>query len=129
MKYSRKTLLKKLVEASIAPWYCEHCGQPVEDKQYTLCSKHYKKWIDTRDYQYLCSQQSSKSFRELLWIGDCWSNKIMCNKCGDKIRSTNGHDFHHCKCWAVAVDWGSWYGRRIWNPWDYLEMSKSFTHL
>ena len=47
MNNSRQKLLKALVKESIAPGYCENCGNKVEDGQYTLCEKHHKKWVKT----------------------------------------------------------------------------------
>ena len=53
-------------------------------------------------------------------------NKIKCNKCGDIIESTHGHDFRHCRCGAVAVDGGNDYLKRCFKNSrdDFTELSE-----
>lgn len=125
----RERILAELVNASIAKWFCEHCWDPVSDKQYTLCTKHYDLFRTTNDYQYICSKQSSPEYRNLLGIWDIYANAIECKKCGSIAISTNWHHMAWCKCWACATDGGSYYLRRLGNPEDYIDRSISFTHL
>ena len=63
------------------------------------------------DYQDFTLKSTPKKDREKLGVGDIWSNKIMCNKCGWYIRSKNQHNFVKCKCGECFVDGGSWYQR------------------
>lgn len=80
----------------------------------------------TTDYQTFTTKDMSVEDRRKLNVGDIWSNAITCKKCGDTIRSMNKHDFRRCSCGAVAVDGGSWYGRRVGNPEDYQEIIEPF---
>ena len=47
---------------------------------------------------------------------------IKCNKCGDIIYSRAVHDFHWCKCNAVAVDGGLSYLRIVGNKEDWTRV-------
>lgn len=125
----RETILKELVDASIAKGYCEHCWEPTEDWQFTLCTKHYKKYRKTWAYKYLCSIHSSAKYREIHWIWDVFLNKIKCLKCNTTAESKNWHDMKWCECWACAADWGSWYLRRVGNREDYKDYSKPFINI
>lgn len=81
----------------------------------------------TPDYLFLLSKWVTKKAREKF---DCWDifiNGAVCLHCKDFIRSMNRHDFKYCSCGKVAVDWGSWYTRRIGNPEDYIDVIELFT--
>lgn len=82
----------------------------------------------TTDYHYLFSKGLTLEEREKYWIWDIWINWAICLKCKDFIRSMNGHDFKFCSCGAIAVDWGSWYCRRVWSPNDYIDIIEYFTN-
>lgn len=79
------------------------------------------------DYQDFTNKDTPKSKREVTGVGDIWSNEIICNCCGDIIRSTNRHDFKWCYCGAVAVDGGSWYLKRCGE--GYTEMYENYDYL
>lgn len=82
---------------------------------------------DTTDYHFLFSKWMVKEEREKMTVWDLWINGLVCLKCKDFVRSRNRHDFRRCECWACAIDWGSAYGRFIWNPEDYIPVTESFT--
>jgi hypothetical protein len=52
-------------------------------------------------------------------------NKARCKKCGDVIDSRHVHDFVRCGCGAIAVDGGREYLRRVGDPEDCEELSKT----
>ena len=52
------------------------------------------------------------------------SNKIKCKKFGDIIESKSTNDYKRCSCWAVAVDGGKDYLKRIGKEENYIELSK-----
>lgn len=68
-----------------------------------------KKNLEITDYQDFTVKSTPRDIREKFDVGDIWSNKIQCNKCGWYIRSKNRHDYRKCKCGAIAIDGGSWY--------------------
>ena len=72
-----------------------------------------KKEVRTKstDYHDFTKKKTPAPIREHLGVGDIWMNKIQCKKCKDIIISNNRHDMKYCKCGAVFVDGGSWYGR------------------
>ena len=43
-------------------------------------------------------------------------NRIKCLKCGDIIESKHRHDFVWCSCGSCAVDGGTLYLKRAWQP-------------
>ena len=65
--------------------------------------------------------------RRKLDVGDIWMNRIQCLKCKDIITSNNRHDFKYCKCGAVFVDGGSWYGRAGGQIADIKMMYEHYT--
>lgn len=67
--------------------------------------------VKTVDYHDFCTKDMSKEERKKLHIGDIYSNSLVCNKCGEEIRSKNKHDFRRCGCGACAIDGGSHYVR------------------
>ena len=75
--------------------------------------------MKTTDYHDMVTIDTSVEERRKLDIGDIWINGAKCKKCGDKVLSKNIHHFVYCKCGAVAVDGGSWYGRMVGNPSDF----------
>ena len=75
------------------------------------------------DYQDFTTIDTPEEERRKLDVGDIWANQIKCLKCGDIIRSKNRHDFRYCSCKQIAVDGGSWYGKRLFQEeGDYEEM-------
>lgn len=81
------------------------------------------------DYHKFTYKNMSSAKRKALNVGDIWLNRIKCKLCGDIIQSDNQHDFVRCGCGEVAVDGGSWYGRRLANNLDNIEdLSVMFTH-
>lgn len=72
--------------------------------------KQKKIEYDRMDYHTFSTRDMKLKERRKLDIGDIWMNRIKCKKCGDIITSNNRHDFKYCKCRAVFVDGGSWYG-------------------
>lgn len=80
----------------------------------------------TTDYHYTMTKWSSKAQREKWNTGDIWINGAICLHCKDFIRSMNRHDFKYCSCKKVAVDGGSWYTRRVWEPTDYIDVIEMF---
>lgn len=75
-----------------------------------------------RDYLWTFPKWLSQEEREKSRVWDIFINWAVCLKCKDYIRSKNWHHFNTCSCWAVSVDWGSWYTRRVWNPEDYINI-------
>lgn len=107
---------------------CIKCWQEFDSK-YRHCQECYDRFksSDPLDYQLLVNKDTPKEVRRKMDIWDTRNNSIMCNKCGDIIRSKNRHDFVWCKCKNCAVDWGSWYWRFIGDDWTNL--SESFTFI
>lgn len=80
----------------------------------TKLKKYTKKEIeeyDKYDYHTFTTKDMSEVERRKIDVGDIWMNRIQCKKCKDIITSNNRHDYKYCKCKAVFVDGGSWYGR------------------
>lgn len=63
------------------------------------------------DYHDFTKKNTPEMIRRHLNVGDIWLNRVQCNKCKDIITSVNQHNMVYCKCGAVFVDGGSWYGR------------------
>ena len=63
----------------------------------------------TVDYHNFCDINTPPSKRQLLNIGDIYSNGLECKLCGWYIRSRNAHDMVSCNCKACSIDGGSWY--------------------
>lgn len=81
------------------------------------------------DYHDFLTKDSTPEEREKYHTGDIWINAAKCLKCGDTVRSRNQHDFRRCTCGAIAVDGGSWYGRRIGHPEDMENIIEMFTNV
>lgn len=85
---------------------------------YTMCSRCYGRYTrntkknNTTDYQDFVNINSTPEVRDFYFIGDIWSNEIMCIECRDIVRSKNKHDHRACKCGLSWVDGGSHYQRR-----------------
>lgn len=97
-------------------WENEIVDTPIKDR-----------W--TTDYLYLLSKGVSPAQRKKFDTWNIFINWAICLHCKDFIRSMNRHDFKYCSCEKVAVDWGSWYCRRIGNPEDYIDVIETFTYL
>jgi hypothetical protein len=82
-----------------------------------------------RDYHDFTTKDMPEEERRKLDVGDIWLNRIKCKKCKDIITSNNRHDFKYCKCGAIFVDGGSWYGRRGGNLSDFKEMIELYDHV
>lgn len=80
----------------------------------------------TSDYLWLFPKWITKEERNKYFIWDIFINWAVCLKCWEFIRSKNKHDFKMCKCWAIWVDWGSHYIRRIWEEKDYINVIENF---
>ncbi len=78
------------------------------------------------DYLFLLSKGVCKEQRKEFYCWDIFINWAVCLKCKDYIRSFNIHDYRSCSCWAVSVDWWSWYCKRSGNPEDYIDVIENF---
>lgn len=89
-----------------------------------------KKQNKPTDYHDFTTKDMSVEERRKLDVGDIWMNSAKCKKCGEVITSNNRHDFKYCKCGAIFVDGGSWYGRRGGaDLGDIVDMSVPFDHI
>lgn len=71
-------------------------------------------------------EEISAETRKKIGVGNIRINRIQCLKCKDIITSTHRHHMQYCKCESVAVDGGSWYGRRLGKPKNYKDLSVKY---
>ena len=96
---------------------CTKCSMFISG-DFRLCSYCYSNYtkstkkLGTPDYHNLVHINSTPEVRDFYFIGDIWSNEIMCIECRDIVRSKNKHDHRACKCGLSWVDGGSHYQRR-----------------
>ena len=109
---------------------CQKCSIPIEGK-FDFCDPCFVNYKSKEivDYQDISNIDTPKDVRRKIHIGDVRSNEIKCNKCWEVIRSKNVHNMQRCKCWSVAVDWGSWYLKRSGNLEDYEELFINYNNL
>ncbi len=82
------------------------------------------------DYHDFTTKDMPQEARRKLDVGNIWLNRIQCKKCKDIITSNNRHDMKYCKCGAVFVDGGSWYGRAGGKDLkDIIEMHEMFNDI
>ena len=97
-------------------WTCTKCWDKSAKPEYTLCSKHFDLWEQSKetrlDYKHIVNIDSPKEVREYYNIWDIYENKGQCPKCRDIIESLNHYDYVKCSCWHSFIDGGSDYSRR-----------------